>query len=64
MVEGVYTGKNTIADAAQVLQDEMPFIPVCYRTGVLFYNEEIRNVERSSVSDMFFSIESFSVITN
>ena len=63
LVQGIYTGANTFADAAQVLQDEMPFIPVCYRTGVLFYNEQIRNVEHSSVSDMFFSIESYSVLT-
>ena len=63
LVEGIYTGKNTFADAAQVLQDEMPFIPVCYRTGVLFYNEQIRHVKRSSVSDMFFSIGSYSILT-
>ena len=63
LVQGIYTGENTFADAAQVLQYEMPLIPVCYRTGVLFYNEQIRNVERSSVSDMFFSIESYSIFT-
>ena len=59
LIEGLYSGKNTVADIASVLQTEMPFIPVCYRTGVLFYNENIENVNNSSASDIYFSIESY-----
>jgi len=54
-----YNGKNTIKDVAAVLQSEMPIIPVCYRTGVLFYNVNIENVNNSSVSDIYFSIDSY-----
>ena len=59
LIEGFYNGKNTIADVASVLQTEMPLIPVCYRTGVLFYNETIENVNNSSASDIYFSIGSY-----
>ena len=59
VVEGFYLGQNTIADVATVLQTEMPFVPVCYRTGVLFCNDSIDNIENSSASDVFYSIENF-----
>ena len=59
VVNGFYKGENTIADIATVLQTEMPAIPVCYRTGVLFSNENIENVNNASASDIYFSIESY-----
>ena len=59
VVNGFYTGQNTITDIATVLQSEMPFIPLCYRTGALFYNDNIENVNNSSESDIYFSIESY-----
>jgi len=59
VINGFYAGKNTIADIAMILQTEMPFIPVCYRTGILFCNDNIENITRSSESDIYFSIESY-----
>ncbi len=59
VVNGFYEGQNTISDVAAVLQNEMPFIPVCYRTGVLFYNDNIEKVNHASESDIYFSIESY-----
>ncbi len=59
VVGGFYKGVNTITDVAVVLQSEMPFIPICYRTGVLFCSDNIENVENSSASDIYFSIESY-----
>ena len=40
---------------------EMPVIPICYRTGIIFSNEKIENVKNSSYSDIYFSIESYSI---
>ncbi len=59
VVSAFYEGQTTIADIASVLQSEMPFIPVCYRTGVLFYNDNIENVNHASESDIYFSIKSY-----
>ncbi len=59
VINGFYEGKNTIADIATVLQTEMPIIPICYRTGILFYNDNIENVKNSSKTDIYFSIESY-----
>ena len=61
LINGFYSGSNTVNDVASVLQAEMPFIPVCYRTGVLFYNDNIENVNNSSLSDISFSIESYKI---
>ena len=59
VVSGFYARENTIADIASVLQSDMPFVPICYRTGVLFYNDSIENVTGASESDIYFSIESY-----
>lgn len=59
LLSGFYAGQNSITDIASVLQSEMPFIPICYRTGVLFCNDKIENVNQSSASDIYFSIESY-----
>ena len=62
VVEGFYAGKNTITDIAAVLQTEMPIIPVCYRTGILFCNQNIKNLGTPSASDIFNSIETYDYI--
>ncbi len=54
-----YNGNATIKDVASVLQTEMPLVPICYRTAVLFHNENIENVKKSSFSDIYFSIYSY-----
>lgn len=59
LLNGFYSGQNTVSDIASVLQTEMPLVPVCYRTGVFFYNDNIENVNNSSLSDIYFSIESY-----
>lgn len=59
IVVGFYEGKNTINDIAVSLQTEMPVIPVCYRTGALFCNDNIENINSASLSDIYFSIDSY-----
>jgi len=59
VINGYYEGINTISDVAAVLQTEMPVVPVCYRTGVLFCNDNIENAEGASASDIYFSIQSY-----
>ena len=54
-----YNSNATIKDVAAVLQTDMPVVPLCYRTGVLFYNKNIKNVKNSSAGDIYFSIESY-----
>ncbi|MBQ6848326.1 MAG: ABC transporter substrate-binding protein [Clostridia bacterium] len=54
-----HKGNVTVKDVASVLQTEMSAVPLCYRTGVLFYNSNMKNVKNSSVGDIYFSIESY-----
>lgn len=61
VINGFYKGENSINDVAVTLQNDMPIIPLCYRTGVLLCNENIENVSNSSISDIYFSIESYKI---
>lgn len=64
IISKFYNAQATVTDVATVLQTEMPIIPVCYRTGVLFCNDNIENVNNSSQSDIYFSIESYKFKVN
>ncbi len=59
VLEEYYKGNATIKDVASVIQTEMSVVPLCFRTGVLFYNSNIKNVKNSSLDDIYFSIESY-----
>ena len=61
IINGFYKGENSINDVAATLQSDMPIIPLCYRTGVLIRNENIEGVDNASVSDIYFSIESYKI---
>ena len=64
VIKNFYDGKNSISDVAVTLQNDMPIIPVCYRTGVLFYNENIENLNMASASDIYFSINLYKMKKN
>ena len=64
VIEKFYKGEASVNDVASVLQTDMPVIPICYRTGVLFCNDNIENVIGSSQSDIYFSIESYKFKVN
>ena len=59
VVNRFYLGETSVSDVATVLQTDMPIIPICYRTGILFCNDNIENISNSSKSDIYFSIESY-----
>ncbi len=61
VIKNFYNGKNSIDDVAVTLQNDMPFIPVCYRLGVLFCDENIENINIASLSDIYFSIDSYKI---
>ncbi len=64
VVDKFYKGEASIADVATVLQTDMPIIPICYRTGILFCNDNIENISNSSKNDIYFSIESYKFKVN
>ncbi len=64
VVDSFYKGSATVADVAMSLQTDMPIIPICYRTGILFCNDNIENISNSSKSDIYFSIESYKFKVN
>lgn len=59
IVNSFYLGKAEITDVVSVLQTEMPIIPVCYRTGVMFCDDNLKNVNGASQNDVFLNISSY-----
>ena len=59
IVNGFYSGKNTLADIVTASQTQMPIIPICFRNGLLFHSEDISGDITAVVSDVFFSIAEF-----
>lgn len=51
------TGNASISDVITAVSSQMPFIPVCYRSGMIFYSENIGNVENASADDLFSFIK-------
>lgn len=62
IVNAFYRGETEVTDVVAALQTEMPVIPVCYRTGVLFSKDYISNVSPVSQSDIFLNIDSYKLI--
>lgn len=61
VVNGFYSGKNTIIDVASSLQSSMPIIPVAFRNSLLFYSGDIEDVFSPSYCDIFISIDKYIV---
>ena len=59
ILEAYHSGECGISDVASTLLTEMPQIPVCYRSGVLFYDSQITGGVQSSSSDIYLSIENY-----
>ncbi len=59
VIEGFYSGNDSIGSVVSVLLTEMPQIPVCYRQGVLFYDSEIESGVNASADDIYLSIEEY-----
>ncbi|MBQ1186457.1 MAG: ABC transporter substrate-binding protein [Clostridia bacterium] len=61
VVNGFYSGKNTIIDVASALQSSMPIIPLVYKNSLVFYSKDIEDVYSPSYSDIFISIDKYIV---
>lgn len=53
VVKGVYDGKSTVPDVASMAVSELHIIPICYRTGILFCSEEVKEPEVFSSMDIY-----------
>ena len=55
------SGSASITNVITALQAQMPFIPICYRSGIVFYNENIQDGLDFSEDDLFLSIERLTI---
>lgn len=51
------SGTVSISEVISAVEAQMPFIPLCYRSGVLFYSNQIGEITNASSSDLFMSLE-------
>lgn len=54
-------GVATIATVIQNFETEMPFIPVCYRLGIVCYSRSLEAIRGISESDPFWGMENWEV---
>jgi len=48
---------GSLASFLNVYYKDMPFIPVCYRSGVFLYSTKIKNTPEVSMSDIYLNID-------
>ena len=58
------SGEVAISDVITAIQSDMTFIPLCYRSAVLFYNNNITNLSCASADDLFFDIDKIIITDN
>lgn len=58
-IDNFYNGAASISDVAATLLTEMPQIPICYRKGLLFYDNSITDGVTVSQSDIYFGLEEY-----
>ncbi|MBQ2676749.1 MAG: ABC transporter substrate-binding protein [Clostridia bacterium] len=54
-------GKIKFDEFMSAFSEQMPFVPVCYRLGIVSYSAQITPAAVASVSDAYFNIELLSV---
>lgn len=59
IINSFYSGESSINDVAGFLLTEMPQIPICYRVGLLFYDNDIKSGVEASQSDIYLSIQNY-----
>ena len=59
VINGFYSGKNSIADVASSLISSMPVIPVIFRSGLIFHSDEITEIGEVSSTDLFLSLDNY-----
>ena len=52
-ISGFYKGESTVSDIASMAVSELPIIPVCYRTGILFCSNEIKEPSVNFTADIY-----------
>ncbi len=61
VVKDYLNSKATFANVITALQSEMPFIPICYRSGIMFYSENIEGDIEFFENDLFYSFNSLTI---
>lgn len=56
VINEYHNGTVSITNVITAIQSQMPFIPICYRSGIVFYNENIEDGLEFSENDLFMSI--------
>ncbi len=57
LVKRYKNGSVTLSQLVSAVSSQMPVIPVCYRTGILFYNSKIEGINNASSVDLFMSLK-------
>ncbi len=56
-------GRLSISDFCRLFENEVPFVPVCYRSGVEIYSRDFTSEIRGTCYDNFYGIDTWSIKT-
>ena len=59
VIEGYKNGEQDITEVATALINQMPIIPILYRSSLLFSSDNIVDIGSPSIYNIFYSINSF-----
>ena len=57
VINGLYKGENTVSDIAAMAISEMPIVPVCYRSGILFCSGKAGGCTEAQENDIFYAVD-------
>lgn len=57
VINGFYKGENTVSDIAAMAISEMPIVPICYRSGILFCSGKAGGYTIAQENDIFYEID-------
>ena len=57
LVRRYRNGTVTLSEVVSAVGAQLPVIPLCYRSGVLFYSNDIGEIKAASADDLFMSLE-------
>ncbi|MBQ7045484.1 MAG: hypothetical protein IJN65_03215 [Clostridia bacterium] len=61
ILKSFYSGECEIGSVCTIFESQLPIIPVVYKTGILFYSNDIETTPQATLSDIFFSLENFKI---
>ena len=59
VLKGIKNGEDSLSSLATALVTDMPIIPLLFRSSLLFYSENVSEVDGAGSYDIFLNLNNF-----